>query len=60
MAGAVISGSVTVGDGVEISPGAVLRDKISIGSGARIGLGAVVTANVPEGTLVAGVPARPW
>jgi len=60
MASTVLCGSCCVSDRVEISPGAVIRDKVHVGEGARIGLGAVVVKDVPPGTVVAGVPARPF
>ncbi|WP_096704576.1 acyltransferase [Magnetospirillum sp. 15-1] len=41
-----------------IGSGAVIMCGITIGEGAMIGAGAVVTADVPDGALVAGVPAR--
>jgi acetyltransferase-like isoleucine patch superfamily enzyme len=42
-----------VGVGVSLIPG------VRIGREAVVGAGAVVTANVPDGVTVAGVPARP-
>jgi len=59
MAQAVLCGSCLVGDAVEISPGAVVRDHLRIGDKAHIGLGAVVVKDVPPGSVVTGVPARP-
>jgi UDP-3-O-[3-hydroxymyristoyl] glucosamine N-acyltransferase len=49
----------TIGDFSWIAPSACLRDRIAIGSGVIVGLGAVVTKDVPDGTTVMGVPARP-
>jgi acetyltransferase-like isoleucine patch superfamily enzyme len=48
-----------VEDGVSIGSNATILCGIRIGQGALIGAGAVVTADVPAGTTVAGVPARP-
>jgi acetyltransferase-like isoleucine patch superfamily enzyme len=44
--------------GASIGSGAVLLCGITVGEGALIGAGAVVTADVPPGATVAGVPAR--
>ncbi len=49
----------TVGDNVIIGAGAKVLGAISIGEGARIGANAVVVAEVPAGTTVVGIPARP-
>ena len=44
--------------GASIGSGAVLLCGVTVGEGALIGAGAVVTADVPPGATVAGVPAR--
>jgi UDP-3-O-[3-hydroxymyristoyl] glucosamine N-acyltransferase len=56
---AEISGGVTVGQRVWVSPSASIRNKVRIGSDALVGIGAVVIADVEERAIVAGVPARP-
>jgi acetyltransferase-like isoleucine patch superfamily enzyme len=51
--------TVEIGDHVWIGARATILPGVTIGSGAVIAAGAVVTHDVPSGTLVAGVPARP-
>jgi len=48
----------TVEDLARIGGGAVLLPGVRVGRGALVGAGAVVTADVPPGAVVAGVPAR--
>jgi sugar O-acyltransferase (sialic acid O-acetyltransferase NeuD family) len=56
--GATLSGGVHVGEGSHIGTGASVIHKIRIGSGCVIAAGAAVIRDVPDGTAVAGVPAR--
>jgi acetyltransferase-like isoleucine patch superfamily enzyme len=49
---------IRIGSDVWIGAHAVLTDGINIGDGAVVAAGAVVTRDVPEYTIVAGVPAR--
>jgi acetyltransferase-like isoleucine patch superfamily enzyme len=49
---------VVIGDDVWIGANAVIVDGVTIGQGAVIAAGAVVTKDVPEMSIVAGVPAR--
>ena len=44
--------------GASIGSGAVILCGVTIGAGALVGAGAVVTKSVPDGAVVAGVPAR--
>ena len=44
--------------GASIGAGAVIGPGITIGKNAAVGMGSVVTRDVPDGVLVAGVPAK--
>jgi len=48
-----------IGDRAFIGVDTMLRAPVTIGAGARTGAGAVVTRDVPPGTTVVGMPARP-
>jgi phosphonate metabolism protein (transferase hexapeptide repeat family) len=50
---------VTLGPDTWIGHGAVIMGGVRVGTGAVVGSGAVVTSDVPDYTIVAGVPARP-
>ena len=50
---------VTIGDDVWIGANAVILPGVNIGNHCVVAAGAVVTKDVPDNTLVAGVPAKP-
>jgi len=50
---------ITIGDFVWIGNDATILSGVTVGRGAVVASGAVVTTDVPELTVVAGIPARP-
>ncbi len=48
-----------LGSACFVGAGAVVTAGVHVGRGAVVGAGSVVTRDVPAGTVVAGVPARP-
>ncbi|HET9743918.1 MAG TPA: NeuD/PglB/VioB family sugar acetyltransferase [Terriglobales bacterium] len=54
-----VSGGVEIGNGVLVGTGAQILQYLQIGDHAVIGAGAVVTCDVPAGTTVVGIPAKP-
>jgi acetyltransferase-like isoleucine patch superfamily enzyme len=49
---------IEIGDGAWIASRVTVLPKVRIGAGAVVAAGAVVSRDVPDNTLVAGVPAR--
>ena len=56
--GATLLGRVHVGDQAYIGASSTVLPERSVGRGSTVGAGAVVTKDVPDGHVVAGVPAR--
>ena len=52
-------GRVVIGDNCHIGMNATIMPGVTIGSNCIVGACAVVTHDVPDNTVVAGVPARP-
>jgi sugar O-acyltransferase (sialic acid O-acetyltransferase NeuD family) len=57
--GATLCGIVHLSEGAWVCAGATVLPRIKIGADAIVGAGAVVNRNVPAGTTVVGIPARP-
>ena len=49
---------IVIEDDVWLGAGAIITDGVKIGKGAVVAAGAVVTEDVPDNTVVAGVPAK--
>lgn len=50
---------ITIRDHVWICAGAIINPGVTIGNYSVVGSGAVVTHDIPDKTVVAGVPAKP-
>lgn len=57
--GASLCGGVGVGEGTLVGVGASAIPGVRIGSWSTVGAGAAVVADLPDGTLALGVPAKP-
>jgi UDP-N-acetylbacillosamine N-acetyltransferase len=56
---AALGGGVHIGDRTHLGLGAVVLPRVRVGADVRVGAGAVVHRDVPDGSTVVGVPARP-
>lgn len=54
----VISGPISIEDFVWIGANAIILSNVKIGRGSVVAAGSVVTKDVPENTLVGGIPAK--
>lgn len=52
------TGEISIGDDVWIAANAVILSNVKIGAHSIVAAGAVVTKNVPEYSIVAGIPAK--
>lgn len=57
--GANLCGAVTIGDGTLVGVGACAMPGVTIGAWGTVGAGATVIGDLPDGSVSAGVPARP-
>lgn len=57
-AGTIIGGSTTIGEMSWTGLNSTVKDRLKIGSSVLIGAGAAVIHDVPDGDIVAGVPAK--
>ena len=55
----ITAAGIVIEDDVWLGAGSIITDGVHIGKGSVVAAGAVVTDDVPEHTVVAGVPAKP-
>jgi len=53
-----ISGNVLIGEGTHVGTGAIILPNITIGKWCKIGAGAVVIKDIPDYSVVVGVPGK--
>ncbi len=56
--GAILCGNVEIGDGTHVGAGATVIQGCRVGAGVLVAAGGVVVRDIPDGTKVAGAPAR--
>lgn len=54
-----LHGHIEIDDDAWLGTGCIVLPNVRIGKGAVVGAGSVVTKNVPDFTVVVGVPAKP-
>jgi len=54
-----VHGHIEIDDDAWLGTGSIILPNVRIGSGAVVGAGSVVTKDVPDFTVVWGVPAKP-
>jgi len=55
-----MSGGVEMGSRCLVGTGATILQYLKIGDEVTVGAGSVVTKDVPAGTTVVGIPAKPF
>ncbi len=56
--GVHVNGDILIGKGSFVGSGAIMKDEIKIGEKSTIGAGTVLINDVPESSLVVGVPGK--
>jgi len=56
--GAIVGGSVKIGDECWLGLNSTVKQKVKIGNNALVAAGACVLKDVPDGDIVAGIPAK--
>ena len=56
--GAILLGKCTVGDFCSVGSGATILPKVTVGNNVKVGAGTVVTKDIPDNSLVVGVPGK--
>ncbi|MBZ0183498.1 MAG: acyltransferase [Melioribacteraceae bacterium] len=54
-----IHGKITIKEDAWLGTGSIILPNVTVGKGAVVGAGSVVSRDVPDLTIVVGIPARP-